>query len=346
MLDRALDILRQAIAARAFPGASFAVTHGGKLLALQGVGNFTYEPDSPRVTPDTIYDLASLTKLVATTAIAMVLHERGALALEAPVVSLVPEFAGDDARRRQVTQRMLLAHSSGLPAYERLFERARTRAELLDSAFTLPLVAPPGGQAQYSDIGFIVLGEALQRLAGEPLDSFCRREIFTPLGMTHTCFCPRPDWSPRIPPTEDDRTFRKRPIQGEVHDENAWVMGGVAGHAGLFGTAADLARFAECMLNDGAPILRPATLDLFTRRQSSPQGTSRALGWDTPSQPSQSGLYFSPRSFGHLGFTGTSLWIDPERQLSIVLLTNRTWPDRSSQLIKQFRPRFHDAFYF
>ncbi len=147
----------------------------------------------------------------------------------------------------------------------------------------------------------------------------------------------------KIPPTADDRTFRNRIIQGEVQDENAFVLGGVAPHAGLFSTAEDLARFAHAMLQGGTPIVRPETVALFTRRESAPSGTSRALGWDTPSNPSQSGKYLSQHSYGHLGYTGTSLWIDPERQLSITLLTNRTWPDCSNQSIKQVRPRFHDA---
>jgi CubicO group peptidase (beta-lactamase class C family) len=274
---------------------------------------------------------------------AMLLCERRVLDLDARVLDVIPEFAGSDPRRRQVTVGMLLAHSSGLPAYERLYERARTRDELLAAAFSTPFTADPGTRAAYSDIGFIILGELLQRVAGEPLDIFCAREIFQPLAMNHTRFQPPPEWKSQIPPTVDDREFRHRIIQGEVHDENASVMDGVAGHAGIFSTAADVARFAHCMLQGGHPILRRETVDLFTTRQVEPPGTSRALGWDTPSQPSQSGKYFSPRSFGHLGYTGTSLWIDPERQLSVTLLTNRTWPDCSSQRIKEVRPQFHDA---
>ena len=161
--------------------------------------------------------------------------------------------------------------------------------------------------------------------------------------MSQTRFNPPADWKSAIPPTEDDRTFRGRVIQGEINDENASVMRGVAGHAGLFAPAIDVARFAEFMLHSGAPTLKPATIALFTRREPTPVGTSRALGWDTPSPPSSSGSHFSPRSFGHLGYTGTSLWIDPDRQLSITLLTNRTWPDRSSQAIRQIRPLVHDA---
>jgi CubicO group peptidase (beta-lactamase class C family) len=365
---RAFSIVDEAIAARVFPGCSLAVTFGGELVAQQAFGRFTYDPSSPEVTTASIFDLASLTK-VATTAMAMVLYERGLLDLEAPVTAIVPEFAAaitmiegefsdNDRRRREVTLRMLLTHSSGLPAYEKLFLRTRNRADLLQAAFATRLTAAPGTRAEYSDLGFIILGVALERLSDESLDAFCQREIFGPLGMTHTTFNPAPALKESIVPTADERPendrpkndrpengrcFRHRVIQGEVQDENASVLGGVAGHAGLFSTAENLAIFAHAMLNGGHPILRPSTIALFSRRESAPAGTSRALGWDTPSSPSQSGKHFSSRSFGHLGYTGTSLWIDPARQLSITLLTNRTWPDCKNQAIKQVRPAFHDA---
>jgi CubicO group peptidase (beta-lactamase class C family) len=354
----AFAILHEAINQKAFPAASVAVTHSGSLVALKALGSFTSEAGAPSssrslreggqdaVHPTTLFDLASLTKAVATTTIAMLLYERGLLDLEAPVSAIVPEFTTDaarDPRRQEVTLRMLLTHSSGLPAHEKFFLKARTRAELLEAAFTTPLAVDPATRTEYSDIGFIILGTALERLADESLDRFSQREIFAPLAMTHTTFNPPLEIRAKIPPTADDQTFRRRIIQGEVQDENASVLGGVAPHAGLFSTAEDLAKFAQAMLNHGSPILRPETVALFTRRESTPPGTSRALGWDTPSAPSQSGKYFSPQSFGHLGYTGTSLWIDPARQLSITLLTNRTWPDSSNQAIKQIRPKFHDA---
>jgi len=342
----AFGILETAIAERAFPAASVAVTHQGKIIGLQGFGHFTYEGDSSAVATGSIFDLASVSKVVATTSMAMILYDRGLLDLETPVAAVVPEFvglAGDDPRRREVTLRMLLSHSSGLPAYEKLFLRAQTREELLAAAFATPLTASPATRAEYSDIGFILLGVALERLADETLDRFCQREFFGPLAMSHTAFNPAPAWRTSIPPTADDRTFRKRIIQGEVQDENASVLGGVAGHAGLFSSAGDVAIFASAMARGSFPFVSAQTLALFTRRGEGPQGTSRALGWDTPSSPSQSGKYFSPGSFGHLGYTGTSLWIDPERQLSVTLLTNRTWPDCSNQAVKQVRPRFHDA---
>jgi CubicO group peptidase (beta-lactamase class C family) len=274
---------------------------------------------------------------------AMLLYERGLLDLEMPVVAVVPEFRTDDKRRDEITVHQLLTHSSGLPAYEKLFRRAKTRDELLEAAYTTPLAHDPGSQAEYSDIGFVVLGIVLERLADDSLGGGCQNGIFGPLGMTQTTFNPARELRSSIPPTADDRDFRHRIVQGEVQDENASVLGGVAGHAGLFSTARDIAVFANSILSGGRPILRPETVALFTRRETVPSGTSRTLGWDTPSSPSQSGRYFSANSYGHLGYTGTSLWIDQERQLSITLLTNRTWPDCKNQAIKQVRPRFHDA---
>jgi len=339
----AFELIQQAIADRVFPAASVAITHQGNLVGLKAFGRFTYELDSPTATTATIFDLASVAKVVATTSMAMMLYERGLLDLDLPVVAVVAEFAGEDPRRDAVTLRMLLAHSSGLPAYEKLFMRVKTRDELLSAAFATPLTANPGAKIEYSDIGFILLGAALERIAEESLDRFCQHEVFGPLAMTHTAFNPPSAWHASIAPTANDQAFRHRIIQGEVQDENASVMGGVAGHAGVFASAEDLATFAHAMLSGGRPILRPETLVVFTRRESSPPTTSRALGWDTPSSPSQSGKYFSSNSFGHLGYTGTSLWIDPDRQLSITLLTNRTWPDCSNQAIKQLRPKFHDT---
>lgn len=375
----AFSVLESAIADRAFPAASIAVTHAGKLIALKAFGDFTPEC-KVQVRTSTLFDLASLTKVIAATSMAMLLYERGLLDLEAAVAAVVPEFVADrakDPRWRNVTLRMLLSHSSGLPAYEKLFLKAKTRDELLQAAFTTPLAADPAARAVYSDIGFIILGIALERLADESLDRFCQREIFAPLGMTNTTFNPPAELREKIAPTADEResssgadshdherpgreistpqiqsgtnqqelrsTFRNKIIQGEVQDENGYILGGVAGHAGLFSSALDVAQFAQCMLNGGKPVFRPETISLFTRRESAPAGTSRALGWDTPSSPSQSGKYFSEQSFGHLGYTGTSLWIDPVRRVSITLLTNRTWPDCANQAVKQVRPRFHDV---
>jgi CubicO group peptidase (beta-lactamase class C family) len=341
---RAWQVLEQATQQRAFPGAAVAITHEEKLVALKAVGGFTYDAAAPRVQPDTIYDLASVSKVVATTTMAMLLYQRGLLDLDAPVARFLPFLALDigDKRWEKVTARMLLSHSAGLAAYSD-FSRRPAPQDVVTLAAAIPLETDPGTAVLYSDLGFILLGHMLEQLAGEPLHAFCALEIFGPLGMAQTGFRPPASLHEHIPPTVDDREFRMKVIQGEVHDPNAAIMHGVAGHAGVFAPAEDVAKFAHCMLSGGAPILRRETVELFTKRQASPAGTSRALGWDTPSSPSQSGQYFSARSFGHLGYTGTSLWCDPERQLSVTLLTNRTWPSASSQQIKQVRPAFHDA---
>jgi CubicO group peptidase (beta-lactamase class C family) len=336
---RAFALLESSILDRVTPGASLAVTHQGRLIAWQAVGHFTYDENAPHVRQETVFDLASVTKAVATTTIAMLLYERGLLRLEAKVRDFFREF--HDHGKPDVTIAMLLSHSSGLPAYEKLFLRCHSREELIAAAAASPLAYPPGARSEYSDLGFLLLGEILARIASEPLDRFAQREIFASLHMTTAQYCPADRAA--IPPTQDDREFRHRVIQGEVDDENASVMGGIAGHAGLFSNAYDLAQFAVCLLRGGAAILKEDTVRKFTTRQASPSGTHFTLGWDTPSHPSQSGSMLSASAYGHLGYTGTSLWIDPARQLSIALLTNRTWPHRESQAIKQLRPAVHDA---
>jgi CubicO group peptidase (beta-lactamase class C family) len=274
---------------------------------------------------------------------AMLLYERGKLQLDTPVVKTLPEFADvADRRREAVTVRMLLAHSSGLPAHRKLYQEADGRAAMMAAAARVPLEAAPMARAEYSDIGFILLGELLERIAGERLDTFCEREIFEPLKVC-MMFVPQSIVKIRIPPTANDTIYRERVVCGEVNDENASAMGGIAGHAGLFGDALAVSRFGQCMLGETSPVFRAETVQLFTTRETRPVGTSRALGWDTPSAPSQSGTKFSGRSFGHLGYTGTSLWCDPERGLSVTLLTNRTWPDARNQAIKEIRPMVHDA---
>jgi serine-type D-Ala-D-Ala carboxypeptidase len=345
------SLLEQAIGQRGFPGAAFAVLASNEIVAIDGVGRFTYDLHSPAVTPSTVYDLASVTKVLATTSMAMCLSQRGAIPLDQAVVEWLPDFAEHEAvdeLRRQVTLRMLLAHASGLPGYVRLFEACPNRAALLAACLRLPLEATPGTRAEYSDPGFILLGEILSKIAGEPIDGFCAREIFAPLRMESTRFRPPVTWVSSTAPTEEDRVFRRRVLQGEVQDENCFILGGASGHAGLFSNALDPLRFAACLLNggrlpSGAQLFTPETIRLFTTRAELPPGSSRALGWDTPSTPSSTGSYFSPHSVGHLGYSGTSLWIDFEHQFAVVLLTNRTWPHRESEAIRQIRPAFHDA---
>jgi serine-type D-Ala-D-Ala carboxypeptidase len=341
----AYSVLEQALTERAFPGAAFGVWAQDQMLALDGIGRFTYDPDATPVIASTIFDLASVTKVIATTSMAMLLHQNGRLDLDQPLAEILPAFAeGEPAAspRHQVTLRMLLAHASGLPGYVRLFEQSKGREELLQACLRLPLEAVPGSRTEYSDPGFILLGEALEAIAGDGLASFSAREVFTPLSMTSTCFQPPANWRSAVPPTEEDLTFRHRIVQGEVQDENCFMLGGVAGHAGLFSNALDPLAFARCLLNTNQ-LFRTETIQLFTTRSGLPRDSSRALGWDTPSPPSSSGRFFSRRSAGHLGYAGTSLWIDFERRLAIVLLTNRTWPDRQNQTIRTVRPAFYDA---
>jgi CubicO group peptidase (beta-lactamase class C family) len=349
----AYRVLEEAIAARAFPGCAFGVWVGGEVVLKDALGRFTYEQESPAVSAETVYDVASLTKVVVTTAAMMLLAQRQQIDVEALLGDLLPGFVvgrapGDLARR--VTLRHLLAHNSGLPGYVELFRTATTPESLFHACLELPLEAEPGTQAEYSDPGFILLGKALEVRMDEPLDSWLSREVLRPLGMSSTGFCPAPALRDAIPPTEEDTWFRHRLIQGEVQDENASVLGGVAGHAGLFSNVADLLRFAAEIVGagaggspNGAPnLFEAATVKQFTQRQG-PAGSSRALGWDTPSANSSAGTHFSGHSIGHLGFSGCSLWIDLEAAVAVVLLINRTLPDRKSQLIREVRPAFHDA---
>jgi CubicO group peptidase (beta-lactamase class C family) len=347
----AVRVLQDSIAAGAFPGCAFGVFAQGQVLVTGAVGRFTYDASAPEVTPNTVFDVASLTKVLSTTAAAMLLHQRGLLDLETPVGELLPGFIigrppGTFARHVKV--RHLLAHNSGLPGYVEFFRTHATPLALLRACLELPIETPPGARAEYSDPGFILLGKALEVVIRESLSAWVHREVFTPLGMTASVFCPRLSARHAIPPTEEDGTLRHRIIQGEVQDENAYILNGAAGHAGLFSNVPDLLRFAQEILAIHPPssrppkLFEPATIELFAERQP-PEDSSRALGWDTPSENSSSGRLFSPSSIGHLGFSGCSLWIDREAAVAVALLTNRTWPDRSSQLVREVRPVFHNA---
>jgi len=346
--SRARGILSDAIAAHAFPGCAYGVFASGQQLTVGSLGRFTYEPDSPAVQRDTAYDVASLTKVVVTTALAMLLHQTGQLDLEQPLGDLLPGFVvgrEPGCAARHVTLRHLLAHNSGLPGYVEFFRTAQTPAALFRACLELPLEAEPGTRAEYSDPGFILLGKALEVLKHEHLAPWAHRALFEPLGMKHTGFCPPAPARALIPPTEEDTSLRMRRIQGEVQDEHAWLLNGAAGHAGLFSNVPDLLLFAAEILaatHGNGSIFDARTIELFSQRQVPPTGC-RALGWDMPSPNSSAGRHFSPHSIGHLGFSGCSLWIDLDARIAVVLLTNRTWPDRKSQLIREIRPAFHDA---
>ncbi|MGD0955992.1 MAG: glycoside hydrolase family 3 N-terminal domain-containing protein [Candidatus Acidiferrales bacterium] len=345
------DLLDRAVTDGAFPGGVLAVGWNDE-LAIYPFGRLTRDAKATRVTSDTIYDVASLTKPIVTTTAAMLLVQQGQLDLDAPVTRYLPEFASatkpdpDPAWRARITIRMLLLHNSGLPWHRDFYKDAKGKPAVVARAMAEPLVCEPGKQIEYSDLGFILLGEIIERLTGESLDGFAQQSIFEPLAMGSSMFNPSRNLRARIAPTENDTSYRKRLLRGEVDDENAWAMGGVAGHGGLFSTAADIAVFAQMLLNGGiyahSRLLARATIGQFTARQIIGDSAG-AIGWDVPTEPSSSGRYFSRQSFGHLGFTGTSLWIDPSRRLLVILLTNRVNPTRANEKIRQVRPAVHDA---
>ena len=352
-LKPAYALLDRAVADGAFPGGVLAVGLNGQ-LAVHPFGKLERDGEAYDADEDSMYDVASLTKPIVTTTAVMLLAQQGRLDLNRPVENYLPGFAAaaksdpNPAWRARVTPRMLLLHDSGLPDHRDFYKEAKGHDAILARVLAEPLVREPGTQVEYSDLGFILLGEIVERLTGESLDVFAKREIFHTLGMDRSMFNPPRKLREDIAPTEMDSAFRKRLVWGEVHDENAWAMGGIAGHAGLFSTAQDVAAFAQMILNGGIygheRVLARSTIQQFTARQT--VGTSaRTLGWDVPEEPSSSGRYFSARSFGHTGFTGTSLWIDPERKLFVVLLTNRVNPTRANEKIRQVRPALHDAIF-
>jgi CubicO group peptidase (beta-lactamase class C family) len=342
-------LIDSAVRNGAAPGAVVAVSLPHERY-LYGAGRLA-DDDSTRPGPRTIYDLASLTKVVALTTGLMFAVEEGRIGLDDPVQYHLPEFVGPG--KDQVTLRHLLTHSSGLPAHRRLWEESGDAAGAIAVTLAIPLDTLPGLRTVYSDLGAILLTQVLERTYRGPIDSLLSDRLFRPLGMTSTRFHPPAAWRDRIAPTEAD-PWRGRVLRGEVHDENAAWLGGVSGHAGLFGSAEDLLRFGEWVLerwnretgtpsSDGGPPEAPTAIAEFVRRQDLVPGSSRALGWDTPSPGSSAGLRLSPRSIGHTGFTGTSIWIDPDRQLVVVLLSNRIHPTRDNPRLGHLRPLVADC---
>lgn len=342
----ARDVIERHIVEGTTPGAvGLVLLREGKTLRL-AVGRHNYSMESDLILGDELYDLASLTKVVVTSTLCMVLEQEGRLDLERPISDSIPEFVGNG--RELVTARHLLAHCSGLPAYKCLYRWCKSKKEVLEAIYRMPLVSKPGEKTSYSDIGFLLLGELVERLGGDRLDRLAQRFVFEPIGMGETTFRPSPELRARIPPTELDVTWRRRLVHGEVHDENAMVFGGVASHAGLFSTADDLGRFLRVWLCDGkfgkCQIYPSEGIRRFIVRTEIVPGSTQALGWDTVSgDRSSSGRFFSSRSYGHLGFTGTSIWIDPDQHLGVVLLTNRIHPTRENLGIRELRSAFHDA---
>lgn len=346
-LEPAFALLDRAAKDHAFPGGVVAVGLENKLV-LHPFGRLTYDPKSPAVTAGTIYDAASLTKVVVTTSAAMRLVETGVLRLDAPVARYLPEWAAgpEPDWRGKATLADLLRHSAGLPAHRDYFLEAKGYRAIVARALAEPLEYRPETKIVYSDLDFMLLGEIVRRVTGEPLDRWAETQIFEPLAMTHSLFRPPARLRPQIAPTENDIEWRKRQVWGAVDDANAFAMGGVAGHAGLFSTAGDLAAFCQMLLDGGLyahrRLFQRATIGKFTAGQTIGD-SAYGLGWDVPTEPSSSGLYFSRASFGHTGFTGTSIWIDPQKDLFVILLTNRVYPSAANDKIRQVRPALHDA---
>ena len=337
-------VIRRGITAGGYPGAVVVVGRRGAAVWEKGFGRLGWSASSPRVLADrTIYDLASLTKVVGTTTAAMILYDEGKLDLDQTVTHYLPRFSG--GLKDLVTVRQLLMHRGGLPAGRELWRHARSPEEAREIVLNVPLEYRPGTGQVYSDLGADLLGWVIEAIAGEGLDVFLEERVFEPLGMTDTGFRPADSLAYRIAPTEVTPP-RGYPLRGEVHDENAWVLGSVTGHAGLFGTAGDLAVFAQMMLNggtyDGVRIVSDSAVRLFTARAA---GT-RALGWEVAEGQHGAGDYFGERAYGHTGFTGTSLWIDPDRELFVILLTNRVHAARArrpSKVIADVRADLADA---
>ena len=298
-------------------------------------------PGSAGVTDSTLFDRASVTTVVATTTAAAMLEEQGRLDLDRPLASYLPLA---DSAKQAITVRQVLTHRGGFEAGAALHRQFRGRDAYLQQIDLRPLAYAPGTKTIYSDWDLVLTGLMIERITGDSLDGFTARSVFAPLGMRDTRFRPDPSLRPRIAATERD-SARGGLIWGEVHDPNAWALGGVAGHAGLFSSARDMAIFAQMLLNGGeyggVRILRPETVARWTAPEY--PGSSRALGWDTPSGSSSAGHYFGPRSFGHTGYTGTSIWVDPERGLFIILLTNRVNPTSENQKHVALRRAVADA---
>jgi CubicO group peptidase (beta-lactamase class C family) len=349
----AAALLERGVNDHAFPAGCAEVGRGAGPLWRQAFGAKTYDPYDRAIGDDTIFDLASLTKVIATATLAMRAIDDGLLALDERVGGRLGEWRSAD--RETVTVRDLLSHCSGLPAYLPFFHDHTGRVEFEPAICRTPLEYPVRSRAVYSDLGFILLGFILEDLRSpsrtpgrlDPATSLAAqfRRVASFVTSEPLTFNPPRDWRPRIAPTEHD-AWRGRTLIGEVHDENAWALGGAAGHAGLFGTAAAVGAFARAFLRTAAGehvLAQPSTLQEFIRRRTDVPASSRALGWDTMLPTSSCGNRLSSTAVGHTGFTGTSLWIDWERDLYVVLLTNRVHPTRDNNLIRPIRSAFHDS---
>ena len=338
-------IIQKAIKDSAFPGAVLLVAQNGKVLHKKAFGHLTYDPASAPMQTNTLFDLASVTKVIATTTATMLCYDRGLFKLDDKVVKYLPKFGAQG--KQNITIRNLLLHNSGFPPFKRFYLTYKTSDEVLADIYNTKLDYPTGTKMVYSDLGIITLGKIIEKVTKKTLDKFCADEIFSPLGMTETFFNPPKEFKSRCAPTENDTYWRHRQLIGEVHDEASSMLGGVAGHAGLFSTVDDMAKLLQMLLQkgmyQGKQFIKSSTVEMFVKRQSGE--SSRALGWDTKDGEgfSSAGNLFSLQSYGHTGYTGTSVWTDPTRNLFVILLTNRVYPTRENTKIIRLRPVIHDA---
>lgn len=364
-MNRFDQVLDCAIDDGVFPGACYVVWKDGELIT-GAVGNFTYDKGSPSVTLDTVWDLASLSKVVGTTTATMMLYQDGQLELDAPVCSVISEFRQNG--KEHITFRNLLTHDSGLVAFRPYHLTCSTELEVMEAIYREGLMYETGSQCIYSDLSMIIVAEAAERITTIKLDDYLRERVFRPLGMNQTGYFRGEDHSftdsvrrSECAPTEEMEPWRRElrvkrygiegaarmfgdnpfAIQGEVHDPTATRLNGVAGHAGLFSTVGDLGRFMTAFMSNDQSLVKPEVFEMFTARQGAK--SSRALGWDTKStERSSAGTTFGSKSFGHTGYTGTSIWCDPEAKKFSILLTNRVYPSSENTKILDFRAKFHE----
>jgi CubicO group peptidase (beta-lactamase class C family) len=352
-------LIEKGIRDMAYPSAVLVVGNNKDIIYQNAYGRLTYEDDAKPTTMNTIYDLASVTKVIATTSAIMKLYDEGKIDLNATAASFIPDFGANG--KDDITIMNLLLHNSGLPAWEPFYEKDTCAEQVRDEIYAIPKEYLTGTKTVYSDLGFVVLGDIVEKITGMKLDKFCKKNIFNPLNMTDTDFLIPESEDYRIAPTENDTYWRHQLLIGYVHDEIAALLEGISGNAGLFSTGPDLYKFMRAMLNRGIYIderrvpaknvydtlFKPTTVDFFTSRVTGlGYANTRALGWDTKPEattyPPPCGDRFSQNSFGHTGYTGTSVWCDKEKNLIVILLTNRIYPKRGNEEIKTIRPKVHD----
>lgn len=351
------NLVNSGIAGKYFPGAQLLIGTKDKIIFEKNFGRYTYDPDAQEVTNESIFDLASVTKVIATTSAIMQLYDNNRLNINDPVSLYIPEFATQEKGEIRIVN--LLLHNSGLKAWIPFYKTCATREQVLNMIYENPLDYKVGTKFVYSDLNAVLLGLIVEKITDMPLDQYCKMNIFEPMGMDNTDFTPDDRMKKMCLPTENDTYWRNRLLQGEVHDETAAMLGGVSGNAGLFSTAEDLYKFTNIMLSRSKyynahsrglkeeTLATPDVIGLFTKKWETPMYNNlRALGWDTKPEPTSyrapCGEKFSDNSFGHTGYTGTSVWADADKNLIVIFLTNRVYPSRESNGIREIRPEIHN----